>query len=38
MDERTALEQQVAALQAQLNYLQERLQALEGAPEAEEEK
>jgi len=37
VDERTALEQQMVALKAQLDYLSERLQALEGAGEEQAE-
>lgn len=36
-NERAVLEQQVAALQAQLNYLQERLQALGDEPESDKQ-
>jgi hypothetical protein len=37
VDERTALEQQRVALKAQLDYLNERLQALTGAEEEQAE-
>ena len=37
VDERTALEQQMVALKAQLDYLSERLQVLEGGGEEQAE-
>jgi len=36
VDERTALEQQIAALQAQLDYFNERLKALQEEGKGEE--